>query len=230
MEQCWSNEPKQRPSFKEIVQLLLVYLGEEGIARIKFRERSFYFEDLKRQQMKPDEQNHQSRKEFKKDYLNDKDLPPDDGSDRPLTETEKSDLMDSTFIQYNNSNTSSENHRLSDFTTVRGDQADEPVANHQQNSEFLENGSVASGTDSNDKDDLDKQILVKPEQVIVQIQPLNGQPELRKSRQESISCQSSSSASESNGENFENLNNLIEADSNAPLNGNLPNGNIMLNS
>lgn len=201
---------------------------------MKFREKSHYFEELKSEQMKEQvkETNKQSRKEFKKDYLNDKHLPADDGSDQPLTENEKSDLIDSTFIQYNpneaynnNSNSSSENHRLSDFT-VRGDRADEPLLNHLANSEFLENGSVASlsGTDSNEKDDLAKP--VKPEQVIVQIQPLNGQSE-RKNRQESISCQSSSSASESNGENFENL---IEAESNAPLNGNLPNGNILLNS
>lgn len=232
MELCWTIEPKRRPSFKEIVQLLLPYVGEEAIEQLQFREHSFYFEDLKRQQMKPDEQNeaNHSKREFKKDYLNDKDQPPDDGSDRPLTETEKSDLMDSTFIQYNNnSNTSSENHQLSDFT-VRGDRADDPMSNHQQSSEFLENGSATSlsGTDSNDKDDLNKPILVKqPEQVIVQIHPLNGQQESRKSRQESMSCQSSSSASESNGENFENL---MDADSNAPLNGTLANGNIMLNS
>ena len=236
MEQCWSTDPNQRPKFTEIVRLLLAYVSDEAIERLKFKERSFYYEKSREQPVDLDEESEQnhSRREFKKDYMNDKDRPPDDGSDRPLTETEKSDLMDSTFIQYsnsnNNSNTSSEHHRLSDFT-VQGDRADDPVVNHQASSEFLENGSVASlsGTDSNDKDDLSKPILGKPaEQVIVQIQGLNnGPPECRKSRQESISCQSSSSASESNGENFENL---MDAESNAPLNGNLPNGNILLNS
>lgn len=239
MELCWSQEPKQRPSFTELIQLLLPYVSEEAIARMKFEERSFYFEQKRKEQMGLDEQSETkpSRREFKKkDYMNDKDRPPDDGSDRPLTETEKSDLMDSTFIQYNNnSNTSSENHRLSDFT-VQGDRADEPLMNHQASSEFLENGgSMASlsGTDSNDKDDLSKPILVKPAErsIVPMHHPLttmtNGPQECRKSRQESISCQSSSSASESNGENFETL---IDADTNAPLNGNLPNGNILLNS
>ena len=232
MELCWAFDPKCRPSFKEILRLLLSYVSDEDIERLRFKERSFYYEDQRKQQMGSEESNNQkqSKRQFKKDYLNDQ--PPDDGSDRPLTEAEeKSDLMESAFIQQNNnSNTSSEDHRLSDFTSVLGDRTNDPFVSHEASSEFLEDGSVASlsGTDSNDKDDLSKLGLVKPEQVIVQIPPLNnGQPESRKSRQESISCQSSSSASESNGENFENL---MDPGSNVPVNGNLPNGNILLNS
>lgn len=245
MDLCWAKDPKQRPSFLNIIEMLLPFINDE-----KFKEKSFYFEYInnpsKYKSNASKSNNGRSKRDIKKEeYLLDKNFLQDDGSDEPLTNQQQSESAELQI--YNNSSNNSEKYHLDDFTSKESDLTAE-LNEHQNNSEYSENESSHSSSSqiNNHKEDFNKFNLMasnqdmmknKLHETIVEFSPdkktelkncstSNDSSLIKKNRQESISYQSTSSASTSNEENFDNL---IERNS-ALGNGNLPNGKILLNS
>lgn len=254
---CWTKKPKERPTFIEIIKMLLPHAyfkspkdeSEKSVEKFKeeFEERSFYYEHLKKTNSDETSSGSRSKKDLKKEeYSNEKNVLDDDGSDEPLTKLNLNGELkgDPEFQQlYNDSSNNSEKHCLSDFTSKGSDLTAELNAVEQQNSEFSENDSNYSLSSQS-----------KPEEIIVEMHnvdkertELNRRHQLtnfknsslsslnnKKSREESISYQSSSGTSTSNEENFSLAADLIHQpqinNSKIPINGNLPNGNIIFNN